>query len=127
MEERPVALPELKRFDDIFYSVSAWADVKPEYRDTPLLTLKSGKENMKVGRYISCTPVDKRASMCADSVNPVVLDKISERALVVNDDMMYWSVVFRSNGTALILCKYNRIIGSIWVAVVDSSTVPSVF
>ena len=53
-----------------------------------------------------------------------VLTFLRESMLNIDWDHYYFKGVERADGTTLILCQYNSIIGSRWLSLVDSETVP---
>lgn len=53
---------------------------------------------------------------------PGVLTAI-EKSMISSDYRIDFEAVVRDNGTALVLARYDRILGSRWIAVVDAATV----
>jgi hypothetical protein len=53
-----------------------------------------------------------------------VVDAIGERVILSDGYTFHFEVVVRGDGTALVLVKYDRIIGSRWLAIIHAETVP---
>jgi hypothetical protein len=53
-----------------------------------------------------------------------VIDAIGERMIMSDGYSFHFEVVARGDGTALVLAKYNQIIGSRWLAIIHAETVP---
>jgi len=54
-----------------------------------------------------------------------VLDYISNSMLNLDRDSLYFEVVIRNDGRALVVVKHNNIIGSRWLALLDASELPA--
>lgn len=55
---------------------------------------------------------------------PEVIEKLGRNMLLVDGYVLNFEIVVRADGTALVLCKYNCILGSRWLAIVPASEVP---
>ena len=55
---------------------------------------------------------------------PRLVDFITRHMFLLDDDRKYFEVVERVDGTALILAKYNQILGSRWLTIVPTDSLP---
>lgn len=53
-----------------------------------------------------------------------VIEKLGRNMLLVDGYVLNFEIVVRGDGTALVLCKYNRILGSRWLAIIPASEIP---
>lgn len=123
---KPLAFVNATKFSDIFESAayfypkpckmlpvihswpSEWAHA-PE----PPLELSSFCDVNKPGEYL-CMHVQP---------HPHVIEWIGSNMLRINDRLSF-KVVFRDDGTALIVVTHSCIIGSRWLAIVEGDSVP---
>ena len=53
------------------------------------------------------------------------LQYVRANMLPVDYDSIYFEVINREDGTSLVTAKYNQILGSRWLAFVDTETIPA--
>jgi hypothetical protein len=113
----PLLFPDAKKFSDIFENHSFDTENKPLRR---MWTHKSSHiPTLKLGAW---TSVDDGPAMLVNP-HPSVAAAV-DKALVVGDDETYWKLTRRSGGSTLVTVQYNHIIGSRWIALIRTSTIP---
>jgi hypothetical protein len=50
---------------------------------------------------------------------------VSANTIHVSWDTMSWEVIVWDDGRALVVCSHSSIIGSVWIAKIDASTIPA--
>jgi hypothetical protein len=110
-----LAFPRTQRLAYLFEKVTPYAVGRPE-----VLEARKGQH---VSTYCAVSAPKFRGSLC---VRPTqrVMDCIAAEMLVIDDDRIYFEIIDRGNGTALVVAKYNKIIGSRWLALIPSSEIP---
>jgi hypothetical protein len=122
--------PDAKSFADIFESANRYNHATP--LDGRLEWLMIGNTGPIVGKHtagnvitsyccIQSTP--HRGSMHVRP-KPEVIEFIRRHMIQVDYDHIFFNIVIRDDGTALITVSYNQILGSYWLALVDIATVP---
>jgi hypothetical protein len=53
-----------------------------------------------------------------------VIDTIMRNTIIVEYDKMFWEICPHDNGKSLVVCSHNLILGNVWVALIDTETVP---
>lgn len=85
---------------------------------------RDGCGYMVLGPYMSIDgPGGRRRSLAVKPAQNLV-DWITVTMIFIDCDRLYFDVVVRDRGNALVTVKYNRIIGSRWIASIDPRTIP---
>ncbi len=128
MTAKPLAYPNAKRWDDLFEATTP-LDPKPGILAPILVEWPCPDQH---GRP---EPPLQLSSFCAISGRPEyqclrvkpkqeVIDWIRDNMLRINDHLSF-KVVIREDGEALVVVSHSCIIGSRWLALIDSTTVPN--
>jgi hypothetical protein len=119
---------DCKSFDDLFEEVAECPNLshdnhtpEPEGWSVPLIN--PPKEDTAIIKCSLRITGQRRGWMFAKP-KPEVIDFLRGRMLNVEYDHFTFEAVIREGGEALITCKYGQILGSVWLALVDASTVP---
>jgi hypothetical protein len=82
--------------------------------------------SMTIGPFCSLSGFDTPDGMLGLSVLPhdAVVEAVKEHTIIVDKDSMSWEIIRWDGSRALVLCKHGTIIGDVWLAVIDPSTVP---
>lgn len=118
---KEVLFPLARRFDELFSSAVP-ASMEPGSRRARVVH-RFG-EAAQVLSHCSVTEPENRRTLDVQPM-PGVLIAI-EKSMISSDYRIDFEVVFRDNGTALVLARYDRILGSRWIAIVDASTVKEI-
>lgn len=81
---------------------------------------RPGMASTEVGPF--CTV--RNGKSLAVSATDAAMKAIESRAMMINGDRMSFTITKWSDGTALVTCDYGRILGTIWLARIDASTIP---
>ena len=128
---RDVILPDVKSFGELFEIVEC--DVKkappPFVRRGEPVRMRRGtrQESMKIGAYLCFPPCIKGEEFRNGLyVKPTqkCLDAILAHMIMVDRDTTHFNVCVYEDGTALVACSFGLIIGEVWLARVDATTVP---
>jgi hypothetical protein len=116
---RPVLMKGADSFNDVFESVDQGKKI------VAVSTAKMGRttERMGFSNFVSMSRVPGRHSMYATPKREV-LQALEGSMIVVAHDEVYFEIVDRGGGNALVVAKHNAIIGSRYVAIIDPSTIP---
>jgi len=114
---RPLLFPNADSFSDIFEHVDSGKKIVAVLKsDDPQIKDKMGIGNwvmMSGGKSFHATP------------KKVVIEALEKSLILVNYDEIYFEIVDRGGGDALVLAKYNQIIGSRYLAIIDPRTIPN--
>ena len=112
-----VILPEARKFSDVFLSVI------PRPSGESALGLKVfqsdlSKSTMTVNDTLHCGH-----HLFRIAPKRGLIDKLD--IIFVEWDSLYWELTQRMNGTTLVTLKYNKIIGSRYIAIVRTDSLPA--
>lgn len=97
--------PELTAlFTEFSWVGTSVAREKHRYEDGKVLNLGGHTTHAGPFRCFTCVPTQ------------AVLDYIGEKMIAIDNDLLYFSICCREDGTALVSVQYNQIIGSRWLA-----------
>ena len=119
-EGRKVLFPEADTFKDIFEQVDSGkkivAVIKSDYEKGSQMSVSNWVSSSRVGHGVdhSFYATPKKS----------VIEAIEENMIIVSYDEIYFEIVDRGGGSALVLAKYNQIIGSRYLAFIDPKTIP---
>ena len=122
MFTKPLAFPRRKKLGGFFlpdtfslvFPNTKQETLKVDGSDGPLFIQTGGSITGKTFRSFRAIPNDK------------VVNWIAMNMLSIDYDTIYFEIVERADGTALILAKYNRIIGSRYLGLIPSSELSGV-
>lgn len=121
MSHKPLAFPAVKDFAELFPTVK----LNPTGDAPTLYKAKSWcKESMfYLTGYMMVSATGKHYSAHV-TPSPMVLEYLKTNVLHCGNDRMYFEVIGRAGGKALVIAQHNVIIGNHWLAEVDAATVP---
>jgi hypothetical protein len=113
---RRIILPEARRFSDVFSSVTP-RPTGESALDLKVFRSDESKSTMVIKDTLFC-------DHCPFRIVPKrgLLDKID--LIFIEWDSLYWELIQRSNGTTLVTLKYNKIIGSRYIAIIRTDSLP---
>lgn len=119
---KPLAFPEVKSFDELFVDYAPWNSTLSR-RPTPqaIEGIKASKHG-QIGPYLSM----RDGHSLAVRPSPAVVQYVKDNMLPIVEDHIYFEVIDRGEGESLVTASYNKIIGSRWLALIKTSTVPRV-
>lgn len=82
---------------------------------------KHADQSMPVGPYCYRRDGDSLSVRCADWV----LSRIRERTIIIGGDPMSFDLVDHDNGWTLVTAHHSSIVGSVWLAYIRTSTIPT--
>jgi hypothetical protein len=113
----PILFPKADSFFDIFDQVDSEkktvAVMKSDY--------PGSKDKMGIGNWVMMSG----GKSFHASPKKVVIEALEKTLIIVNYDTIYFEIVDRGGGNALVIAKYNHIIGSRWLAFIDPRTIPN--
>ncbi len=128
---RDVAFPDAKSFADLFDSAEPWTGKDEPVHYWEGQAYRAPAKGKKSGRYYN-TRIPFSRYCCIDQgeslavlAKPHVLEAVKARTVFTDErDSMYFRIILRTDGTALVTCDHNLIIGGPWLARIDASTIP---
>lgn len=121
---KPLAFPEIRSFHELFEAAEPW-DKNSEKRMglIPASSSSHGRrrETLYIGPYLT---LGGGRSMAVRPTQ-MVIDWIKNNMLTM-DDRLFFEIVDRGEGDALVIVSHNKIIGSRWLAMIDASTIPEI-
>lgn len=127
MSPQPVAFPEAKRFSDLFVRATAHkapdAPAPVPWTFTDNWGRRPVQRTIDIGPYCSMRTPEGFDALSVEPTQAVV-DFIKVAMLPTAHDTIGFEIVFRDDGTALVLARNNQIIASRWLAYIDAATVP---
>jgi len=118
---KPLAFPNVKSFHELFTSARPYVS-KTDINARGVRATRGGSEANTIGHYMVMRGRHGHEALYV-SPSPALISYLSNHMLALGD-RIYFEVVFRDDNKALILARYNKIIGDKWLALVDASTVP---
>lgn len=125
--ERKLVFPAAKSFLDLFEDAKLYdGQTSRVFLDLPE-TMREPRERARRFKLTSYCMVDGGDGHKSLDVTPkqVVIDFVRDNALHVGNDSMYFEIVVRSDGEALVIAQHGQIIGSHWLALIDAETIPN--
>lgn len=123
---KPLVFPDVRSFGELFEGYAPWNSTLSR-RSTPQAFPPVKVEGAKgsIGPYLVVSGGEHRSM--AVKPNQAVIDYIvSNMFSILSDDTIYFEIVIRDENEALVTAKYNKIIGSRWLALIDPKTIPEV-
>lgn len=116
---KPLAFPDALRFDELFESATPY-----DGQSRTVTHRRSGRDRATVTSY--CTGRGAKGEHFALNVQPrrKVLDFINAEMLVVANDSIHFQVVDHDGGFSLVIVSYGQMIGSRWLAYVETASIP---
>lgn len=128
---RPLALPHVRDFAELFDRWLPWpAGIRvtspiPAVRVPAIeYSSRTGRERrayMEIGPFLSITPGHHSFAVRPSART---IEAIQGRTLAIAYDTVSFEVILWDLYDALVVASHGRIIGSVWLAVVDPLTVP---
>lgn len=124
---RKLAFPNAKKFDDLFAEYSfdketAPASVTFDFDDCDSMT--DPAITMTIGPFCCIRGNDVEYRSMWVAAKEEVIEHIKSSAVMIADDTMDFKIVIRDSGEALVCVDHNRIIGGLWLALIDPETIP---
>jgi hypothetical protein len=115
--ERAIALQDINSFNEVFETYTFDQIKKPN----KLMVHTNGKDNMHIGSF--CILPDKTSIW----VRPTwpAFEAIKNNTIFIQNEEMFFEIIKWDEKRALILCRYNTIVGSVWLAIIDPNTIPN--
>ena len=104
---KEIAFPNIRRFSDLF------GEIEPK-KDRPFA------DKAVISNWLHYSKPYRSEYR---EPRPIVLEYIRGNMLPVDYDSIYFEVIDRGDNETLIVAKYNQIIGSRWLAIVDTDSV----
>ena len=129
---RPLLLPDVKDFNDLFTAVRPWDHATMSHRSgvvaqPDLVPAPRMIGDNELGPFLSFrnVPGHRDHSGWAVIAKDVVVDAIAPR-IVTDDDRLSFAVIYHANyDRCLVIAEHGYIIGSHWLAYIDPSTIPT--
>lgn len=119
---KELAFPNLKSLSGLFSSLKYY---KPGKRDLHSHTyFKRHPVGPAISTFCQITGPGIEGYHTADAVPNEVLDKYIAENMLDIDGGVFFEIVCRKDGTALVIVKYNAIIGDRWLAEVPTDMIP---
>lgn len=80
---------------------------------------------MKLSSFVTVESADNRRTHLDVTLTPQAIDVIRANLLHIDDDMINVQVIVWEDGRALVEAHHGKILGSVWLAFIDSSTIPA--
>lgn len=129
---RPLALPTVQTFGGLFRSWKPWPEntygrnaVRPAGIRVPADELTRGGRTrrawMEIGPYLSIDPGHDALAVepRAETIEAILRNTIS----IAYDTMSFKAIVW-DPFSALVTCEHSKIIGGVWLSVIDPVTIP---
>jgi hypothetical protein len=111
-----ILMPDAKAFGDLFGAFKPWkykpGDATPFIQLDTKLVLQCYCMNM-AGKSMEVWPL-------------AAVEDVVNQSIVVRDDHLYFELVDQKDGETLVVVKHNRIIGSRYLAVIATESIPKV-
>ena len=115
-------LPDVTHFDELFCDHRPEFEVGKKHWDPiPVVSGAKAKVSNVIGEY--CLVDNPHQSF---HVRPTqqVIDSIRADCVVHDAGPLYFKIVRRGGGKALVVWNYNSILGGRWLAEIDENTIP---
>lgn len=131
MQPRRKLLPDLQKFDDIF---SSWKD-ETDLISTNRCFAKATKDKMAFSTFcpveFARQPILPHERQWVTRYYQVRAKReiehlILENTIHVEYDVMNFKVIDWRDGTSLVTCDHSRILGGVWLCLLDNETIPRV-
>lgn len=109
-----IAFPDVTSFAELFV-----ADANAKPLEIP------GRESQTIGNYFTIHETANPYRSLRVRANEKLAEFIMVHTIHIEHDEFYFEAIVYDDGTALLIVKYNRILGDRWLARVDASTIPS--
>lgn len=132
-DTRRVILPAIKDFKDLF---PIWNRCKamapptyvvegPDYAAQVLQHKKNARAKMYIESYCHLHMEDYRDSIWVGA-HRAIYKTVANNTILVAGDRMSFEIIQWNDRQALVLCKHGRILGDVWLAIIDPKTIPHV-
>jgi hypothetical protein len=118
-----IAFPNLTQFSDLFSEYKLW-DNKDKNKNYSSINREN---NSKISSYYIIDSVLENHkyfhSLSVQSTD-IVIEYIKNNMLCIPDDSIYFRINIWNSKQSLVTAQYNLIIGSKWLAVIDTKSIP---
>jgi hypothetical protein len=112
---------EGKTFEDLFFTqdhyLRKWDSEHDGHRSDAVAN------HPDIGHYLVVSGVNGHRSFHV-SPKPELVSWIAKEMLVIERDRKYFEVVERVDGSALVIVKHDQILGSRWLTIVPTASLP---
>lgn len=115
-----VAFPDVTKFAELFPSVATY----DAWKATSKNLLPDGKLG-NLSSYLAISGPSGHRSLNVVEVSPSVVDYFTEHVLVINDDALHFDLTELEDGKTLVCLQHNQIIGSHWLAYIETDSIPA--
>jgi len=121
-----LSFPEITCFQELFPEHRPhksgrvyWPQVflRPEQRS-------KNRDEGRIGEYCAITGRGTYESLSVRPT-PAVVEQIRKDAVVGDAGPIFFKIIRRDDGSALVTWSYNSILGGRWLAVIDAKTIPA--
>lgn len=117
-----VVVSEWSKFDEIF---SSWVDRTRrigEYSFHLPWPVVADRGGMHFSSFCTVELASRRFYEVV--ARDEVLDLVCKHTIVIPDDTMYFKIIDWKDGRSLVTCDHNQIIGGVWLAIIDTASIP---
>jgi len=107
---------EGRSFEDLFTEIHPWDAKRDGHPDDV-------EPDTDIGHYLTVGGAGGHRSFWARPA-PSLVKWVMDNMLHLDNDRKFFEVVVREDGSALILVKYNQILGSRWLTIVPAASLP---
>jgi len=109
----------VNRFDELFDDYRPWSQ---EDSFEPIQIHKQYVESMYIGSYCML----RGGNALRVKPNQKLVRGIEESMIAIEYERTHFEIIDHDDGRSLVVCSHGQIIGSRWLARIDSKTVPRV-
>lgn len=132
MSKRPVT--NWKNWRDVFASEDVRVDLSPgKYRPATLHTwtrerhaVHDRPRPMHLSSFARIDGNRQRSDVYLDvTLTAQAIEAIGNNTIHIDNDTINVKVILWYDGRALVIADHNQIIGGVWLAIIDSTTIPT--
>lgn len=118
-----LVMPQARYFTDLFEKVAAWEPVDPgKVHERAPLHRKKAANGMPIGDYCTVSGL-KRYSLRVVPTDALV--EATQPVTFPEGDSIYFEIVIREGGDALVIWKHNQILAQRWITIIPAAQVPT--
>lgn len=119
-----LVFPNLTRLADLFDEVREWEKDAPDLRPVQKLT-PGRRASAVVGNYCIVRGLNGHEPGLQVRASEMLVTWLRANMIDVDYDRFHFGLVDHGNGFALLYVSYGQIIGSRWLAYIESATIPA--
>lgn len=134
MNEKRKLLPDLQKWDDIFES---WRDATDDKPKLPSQWIQAQPTRDRMAFSVFCPVEFARQPILPHERQWVtryydvhakreIEQLVLENTIHVEYDVMNFKIIDWHDGTSLVSCNHSRILGGVWLCLLDNETIPRV-